>query len=233
MRWVRSILVLGGALVGLAQPAGAALVTWVFGGTVGYFLDSHGVLDGSVGTGTPFDASITYETDLVDAVPADPTVGDYHQSVPPGALVAHVGSYTIAVPMMRIIVYDDYVYMAQPAYDQIDFNTSAPFSFPGVSGAQIDQADIGLLGTDTSALSSDAPPPSPPALSAFDPSSRFFTLLGCIEAETSSGYCNTDSIEISAHLTSLPEPAEALRGGVAAVALAGLAARRRSRSRER
>ena len=233
MRSVRSILVLGGALVGLAQPAGAALVTWVFGGTVGFFLDSHGVLDGSVGTGTPFDASITYETDLVDGVPADPTVGDYHQSVPPGAFVAHVGSYTIAVPMMRIIVYDDYVYMAEPAYDQIDFNTSAPFSFPGVSGAQIDQADIGLLGADTGALSSDAPPASPPALAGFEASSRFFSLLGCIDTETSSGYCNTDSIEISAHLTSLPEPAEALRGGVAAVALAGLAARRRSRSRER
>jgi len=206
MRSVRSILVLGGALVGLAQPAGAALVTWVFGGTVGFFLDSHGVLDGSVGTGTPFDASITY---------------------------AHVGSYTIAVPMMRIIVYDDYVYMAEPAYDQIDFNTSAPFSFPGVSGAQIDQADIGLLGADTGALSSDAPPASPPALAGFEASSRFFSLLGCIDTETSSGYCNTDSIEISAHLTSLPEPAEDSTGGLAAVALAGLAARRRSRSRER
>ena len=233
MRRVRSILVLGGALVGLVQPAGAALVTWVFAGTVGSFTDSHGVLDGSVGVGTPFDVSITYETDLVDAVPADPTVGDYHQSVPPGAYVAHVGSYTIAVPMMRIIVYDDYVAMSQPAYDQILFNSEAAFSFPGVSGAQIDQTSIGLLGVDTSALSSDALPASPPALSAFEPSSHFYSLLGCIETEVSHGSCSAESIEIGAHLTSLPEPAESSAGCVAALALAALAARRRSRSRER
>jgi len=226
MRWIRSLLVLAGSIAFLASTAEAALVTWVFEGTVTSFLDSHAVLDGSVGMGTPFHASITYETDLVDAVPGDPTVGDYHQNVPPGAFTAHVGSYTIAVPSMRVLVYDDYVYMAQPPYDAIDFNTAMPFPFPDVSGASIDQTAIGLTGVDTSALASDAPPASTPQLSAFEPSSHFFSLLGCIDAELSSGYCNTSSIEIGVHLTSLPEPAPGGAGLVAVVALASIGARR-------
>ena len=227
VHWIRSMLVLSGSLVWLAPSAGAALVTWVFEGTVTSFQDSHAVLDGSVGMGASFDASITYETDLVDAVPADPTLADYHQNVPPGAFTAHVGSYTIAVPSMRILVYDDYVVMAQPPFDQIDFNTAAPFAFPGVSGASIYQLDIGLLGLDTSVLTSDAVPTSPPPLSAFEPSSHFLILLGCIDTELSSGSCTTSSIEIGGHLTSLPEPPQGGAGLVAMTLLASIGARRR------
>ena len=227
VHWIRSMLVLSASLVWLAPSAGAALVTWVFEGTVTSFQDSHAVLDGSVGMGASFDASITYETDLVDAVPADPTLADYHQNVPPGAFTAHVGSYTIAVPSMRILVYDDYVVMAQPPIDQIDFNTAAPFAFPGVSGASIYQLDIGLLGLDTSVLTSDAVPTSPPPLSAFEPSSHFLILLGCVDTELSSGSCTTSSIEIGGHLTSLPEPPQGGAGLVAMTLLASIGARRR------
>jgi hypothetical protein len=230
------MLVLAASLVCLAPSAGAALVTWAFHGTVTSFLDSHAVLDASVDMGTPLDAVITYETDLVDAVPGDPTIGDYHQNVPPGAFTAHVGSYTIAVPSMRILVYDDYVSLPQPAFDEIDFNTAVPFAFPGVSGATIDQTSIGLTGVDTSAVASDALPTSPPPLSAFEPSSQYLSLLGCIDAELSSGYCTASTIEIGAHLTSLPEPLPGGAGLVAVALLASLGARsriscpRRSRS---
>ena len=110
--------------------------------------------------------------------------------------------------------------MAQPAFDSIDFNTAQTFPCPGVSAASIIQFDIGLLGVDTTLFSSDSPPTSPLPVADFQPSSLFFILLGCLDAEISSGSCSTESLEISAHLTFIPEPAPGLAGLPAAAVLA-------------
>jgi hypothetical protein len=193
-----------------------------------YFTDTHGVLDGSVTVGTPFSATITYDTTLPDGSPADPSTGDYLQSIPPGVYSMSVGSYVIDAIDDRIIVSND---VAEPPVDLIDFNVSQRFAFPGVSGASIYQLDLGLQAVDASVLSSDALPSTPLTVADVIPSSRYLTLLGCTDADLLGGTCTTASIEIDGHVTSMPEPGPGTGDVAAGLALAAGGTRSRWRRR--
>jgi hypothetical protein len=214
----------------LAIPARASLVTWAFAGTVSFVTDSHGILDPSVFVGAPFHGHLTFDSGVPDSLPGDPTIGEYSQPVPPAAYEVQLGDYTVDAPSYQISVYDNYVFGAQPPFDQLDANITQAFAFPGLPSTIVTQFDIGLLGVDTSVLGDDGLPSVPPPLSSIDPSSQAFILLGCLGSEFSGSSCSSTTLEISAHLTSLPEPGSGVSGVLVLLTLARLAAAQGRRS---
>lgn len=172
MRKSAWMAVIAGAIAALAAPAQGALVTWLFDGTVNFVTDTHAVLDGSVFVGTPLSGVITYDTSLVDGIPADPTIGEYYQAAPPGAFAVHVGNDAMSLSAFRIVVYDNFVFPMQPPFDEVDFNVTELVAFPGVVGASISQFDLAPVGADTTMLADDSLPSAPLEQSSFQGGGR-------------------------------------------------------------
>jgi hypothetical protein len=227
-----AVLVIG-SLALLAIPAQASLVTWAFAGSVSFLVDTHGILDSSVFVGAPFHGHLTFDAAVPDGLPGDPTLGEYPQPVPPAAYEVQIGDYTVDAPSYQISVYDNYVFGAQPPFDQLDANITDAFAFPGLPSAFVTQFDLGLVGVDTTVLGNDGLPSVPPPLSSIEPSSQVFILLGCLGTEITGSSCSSTTLEISAHLTSLPEPGVGAAGALAVLTLAGRAWARKRRSMSR
>jgi len=86
---------IGTVLALVAAPvARAAPLQISFEGVISDFEDPDGVLDGSVGVGTPFSGSVSFDSSAADSNPS-PNEGEFAFALPPYALAFAVGNYAL------------------------------------------------------------------------------------------------------------------------------------------
>jgi hypothetical protein len=99
-------LVLGAVVAG-AGPAPGAMMAYIYTGQITWVRDSDVVLDGSIARETPFSGSYTFESNMTDDLPADPTKGLYTTPAPPTSIMTTaLGNYTCTGPSSEISVGD-------------------------------------------------------------------------------------------------------------------------------
>jgi hypothetical protein len=217
-----AVLALAMALALAPVPAArAALVSFLGEGTVVSVADTPGVLDGSVTVGGPIRATVVYDTEPADTLPADPTIGDYIQPVPPASLRIEVGSYAVDAVALQVLVEDGTI-----AGDSLAWRQEAvAIPFPGAPTASLNFLEVSLGDRDATALASDALPTAIPVLADF-PSGQQIAITGCLTADVYEGFfCPSPApIAIYGMIETLPEPGPAALAAAALLALAGSAA---------
>ncbi len=229
MRFLRMplALVIAGGLVAtlsLARPAASATVGFEFSGTVTYFQDILGDLDGSVAAGSTFTGRMLWESTSADWNP-DPTRGFYSGSAPAFVLEVQVGSYAFSASNVDVLVRNDDGIIG----DDLDVRNSFTEAFPGDPLLQIDILGLWFGDSDETVLSSDALPTGSLDLSEFE--SRGMRIYGCqVGRIRPEGNCSNNDWDIQGTVGSLvfvPEPGTAL---LLASGLLGLGVVRASRS---
>lgn len=80
----------------VGAPASAAPITVSFTGTVSTVTDDAGLLDGSIGVGTPYAGSFSYDPALLPDSEPDPNSGTYWIDPASFSLSLAIGSYSIS-----------------------------------------------------------------------------------------------------------------------------------------
>ena len=142
---------------GASGAARGGLVTWEFSGVITRVVDSENVLGGAIAVGDPFSGQFTFESSTPDSLPFLPDSGRYENAVT--SVFGSIGNdlfSTYVDPINYIAVVDD---------DRSEiYHVVAPVSL-------LDQPmefHLLLLGSDGTALDSDALPLHPPEIEQFD-----------------------------------------------------------------
>jgi hypothetical protein len=218
--------------LGLAAPGHATTLTFEFTGQVTAFVDGLGLLDGSVGAGTPVTGSYTFDPDAPDQVPDVENFGTYVTPVPPGGIALQAGN-------ARFVPHSAHPLLIQMANDVefpfrsalrdghvvigVDRLAAGDPSRDWVVALQI--FDVGPSGAPADAIDSDALLRTPPNPDDWDtvgflvttdvPSFAFF--MGGV----------VDSFRV-APPAAVPEPASWLAFGVGALLVAARTSTRRA-----
>jgi hypothetical protein len=213
----------------LAGAAQAEPVTLHVQGAVDSVVDSHGLLDGSILVGTRLSAVLRYDTSRPDAL-ADPSLGIYTESIPPGEFAIDVGNYAIDVPArVLLLVYDDYA-IGNESFESFSVRyEGATFAVPGTPGASFDSLIFRIDAADTTAFASDALPESIDFDDFPNRSLTRFGIEGCLDGELVGFTCSPRSIQIYGVIDAVPESDRS----AAAIAAIGALVIRRRRSRVR
>ena len=183
--------------------ARAATIQIDFSGTVTTFEDD-GALDGSIGVGTPFSGSVTFDPSASDTNAAL-DVGTYDFPVPPNALSFTAGSYTVTSLLSFGV---DTVVDAgglDPG-DHVIFQTSSDVSLSGTLSAELDGLAFNFRygDPDGGTLTSDALGDVPFGLAGW-PSVEIVFIVDVFDSETN----ESATAVVSGPVTSLsvvPEP---------------------------
>jgi hypothetical protein len=218
-------LITAGMVAGpLPRQAAALTVSVTFSGTVTSFSDD-GLLDGSIGAGTPYTASLSFDAAAADTNPST-SQGDYPFAVPPWSFVLEIGSYSFAAANGFAVNVSDF-----PPGNGDSFQAFAEqgLDVTGSLAAPLDFSSLAffLLGPSSGSgnvLDSDALLDVPLDLASWEGSS--LSLSG-----GSLGLLQLFSLEASVdELTAIPEPHT---GAACGLGLLLLAALRRSASARR
>lgn len=211
-------LLLAFMALGSVAPSHAEFVDFVAEGTVDSVLDFHRTLDGSVARRVPMRAIVSYDTAAPGEEISD-TQNWYRPLVPPSLLRFEVGTYSIEVPDYRIAVLDDFFGTS----DSYGLRSHDGFPFPGLPGVWIGVIAVGFEDPTGTIFQGTGLPTTPPVLADFE--NAQITLQACLDSEiTSSGFCpGNPAIRVIASVIAIPEPAAAMIGVSAMVALAGVA----------
>jgi hypothetical protein len=199
--WLTSWIVL--SLACGQQKAAATSITFQFTGIVST-VDAP--LAGTFSVGQSFSGSYTFDSNLIDTFPADPTVGRYTPVVYSFNVGSYHGSGANGMIQVQTSPVQEYLFDAQP------------FVASPVNGFPPSQFHLDLFGSSGMPIANDSLPLTPPKLSDFQ--NNFF-LVRFEDASQNRSY------DVRGPITSLtvPEPASSL--ALLFPALASLARLRR------
>ena len=216
-----------GLVVLAATPSHAALIEITFQGIVSsvFAYDEHGtpypsvIAASGVDVGDTVTGTFLYDTALdFDALPGDPNIGVYNQTVQSASLlVGNLDASWTAAPGNSVTIYDD---MPAPNYDHFFGRTSAPTGAPALGGSLL--LDLSWLSSDLSTLSSDALVPLPEGATWTNGLFQYSEWDGVVAF----GFNATPT---SAVVTAVPEPTTALLLLAGLTGLGSAGSRRRSR----
>ncbi|MCB9849789.1 MAG: hypothetical protein H6817_03710 [Phycisphaerales bacterium] len=143
-------------LTAITTPAAGTVLTIEFDGVIDFVEDTLPFSD-TIGIGTPFEGSYSYDSDTPDNFPNDPTAGGY--SFPNSSMSFKIGDLAFSTPDLRMTIWDISL------FDVYEVSNSSPFSAHGVDWGL---ARITLRDDTGTALASDALPVNAPDLEDFD-----------------------------------------------------------------
>jgi len=204
---------------GLAEPCAAAPITFAFTGSVNQAsFDPNDPFGGTIGFGTAFSGSYTFESTAADGIPFA-TNGSYSAFGAPYGFSVTIGAFNFSTPDALSITTGDGV----PDQYTVLACEGGPFCFGS-------SASLFLMDFDGTVFSNDALPIAAPPLSAFE-----------IALFTFNGFVNGNQTQIQGQLESLvcsagcgpvggpvPEPGSLILVGSALMLAASRLRRRRT-----